>query len=185
VVSGGDSGTCARSGKALASSSFRPLRRSVSGGLRTCGKTERTPAHFQSEQSDGTRLSSGESGDRSWWKLFGCRLISSRSTFRVSPRPGVTGSDLRVRSRARGVGRATGPREAGTCTEKSEKAHESIDPHAYFSRRERISAGSKALKLRGIVTSWSSEQEHAMSETARGKRRREVHGSAEGKGSGG
>jgi hypothetical protein len=30
----------------------------------------------------------------------------------------------------------------------------------------RISAESKALELRGIVTSWSSEQEHAMSETA-------------------
>jgi hypothetical protein len=44
----------------------------------------------------------------------------------------------------------------------------------------RISAESKALELRGIVTSWSSEQEHAMSETAGGFRRREAYGSAEG-----
>jgi hypothetical protein len=31
----------------------------------------------------------------------------------------------------------------------------------------RILAGSKTLKLRGIVTSWSSEQQDAMSKTAR------------------
>ena len=44
----------------------------------------------------------------------------------------------------------------------------------------RISAESKALELRGIVTSWSSEQEHAMSGTAGGFRHREVYGSVEG-----
>jgi hypothetical protein len=33
-------------------------------------------------------------------------------------------------------------------------------------RRVRISAGSKTLKLRGIVIFWSSEQQNAMSRTA-------------------
>jgi hypothetical protein len=38
--------------------------------------------------------------------------------------------------------------------------------------RVRISAGSKALELRGIVIFWFSEQENAMPETAGGQRRR-------------
>lgn len=49
----------------------------------------------------------------------------------------------------------------------------------------RTSVGSKALELRGIVNFWSSEQEHAMPETARGQRRRKAYGSIEGKGSAG
>jgi hypothetical protein len=74
--------------------------------------------------------------------------------------------------------RSHGPRD--------EKAHESIDPHSTpVGCRERIRAGSKALELRGIVTLWSSEQKDAMSETARGQRRRKAYGSARGKRSGG
>jgi len=64
---------------------------------------------------------------------------------------------------------------------KSEKSHESIGPRAHRSSRVRISAGSKALKLRGIVTFWSSEQEDAMSETTGGQGSLKVQGSAEGK----
>jgi len=48
---------------------------------------------------------------------------------------------------------------------KRRKAHESSGRGRPRFAAVRISAESKALKLRGIVTSWSSEQEHAMSET--------------------
>jgi hypothetical protein len=68
---------------------------------------------------------------------------------------------------------------------RGRKAHESIGLVELRFGEERISAGSKALELRGMVTSWSSEQEHAMPETARGYRCRKAHGSVEGKGSGG
>jgi hypothetical protein len=51
-------------------------------------------------------------------------------------------------------------------TPKRRKAHESSGRGRPRFAAVRISAESKALKLRGIVTSWSSEQEHAMSETA-------------------
>jgi hypothetical protein len=79
-------------------------------------------------------------------------------------------------------------REAGStaCGERSGEAsetHESIGLSQPRLSQVRISAGSKALELRGIVNSWSSEQEHAMPETARGHRRREAYGSVEGKGS--
>lgn len=49
----------------------------------------------------------------------------------------------------------------------------------------RILAGSKALKSRGIVILWSSEQKNAISETTRGQRRRKAYGSARGKSSAG
>ena len=49
---------------------------------------------------------------------------------------------------------------------KRQKAHESIGCGGPRFAAVRISAESNALELRGIVTSWSSEQEHAMSETA-------------------
>jgi hypothetical protein len=51
------------------------------------------------------------------------------------------------------------------------EAHESIGPRRLRLVRVRIFAESKALELRGIVTSWSSEQDDAMSETAGGHRR--------------
>ena len=47
--------------------------------------------------------------------------------------------------------------------EKSMRASAVADPGL---PQVRISAESIALELRGIVTSWSSEQEHAMSGTA-------------------
>jgi len=65
-------------------------------------------------------------------------------------------------------------------TLKRRKAHESSGRDRPRFAAVRISAESNALKSRGIVTSWSSEQEHAMSETAGGSRHREVYGSAEG-----
>ena len=49
---------------------------------------------------------------------------------------------------------------------KRREAHESIGRGEPRFAAVRISAESNALELRGIVTSWSSEQEHAMSETA-------------------
>jgi len=96
----------------------------------------------------------------------------------------AVGSVLRGRSWAQGGDRATGLREteSGTWERESPREHR---PARVNSRRVRIFAGSKALKSRGIVTFWSSEQENAMSETAGGHRRREAYGSAEGKGSGG
>jgi hypothetical protein len=94
-------------------------------------------------------------------------------------------TSLRTPFRSRGVDRATGLRETEMRTSRSEKAHESIGPNAHISRRVRISAGSKALKPGGLVNSWSTDPEHALTEPARGQRRRAAHGSAEGKGSGG
>lgn len=49
---------------------------------------------------------------------------------------------------------------------KRREAHESSGRGEPRFAAVRISAESKALELRGIVTSWSSEQEHAMSKTA-------------------
>jgi len=54
---------------------------------------------------------------------------------------------------------------ADTVSERR-KAHESSGRGGPRFAAVRISTESKALELRGIVTSWSSEQEHAMSETA-------------------
>jgi hypothetical protein len=67
------------------------------------------------------------------------------------------------------------------------KTQESIDPAGPSGSAIgiRILAGRKALELRGIVILWSSEQKNAMSETARGQRRRKARGSARGKSSAG
>jgi hypothetical protein len=51
---------------------------------------------------------------------------------------------------------------------RGDEAQESIGPVELRFGRRRILAGSKAPKLRGIVTFWSSEQKTAMSETAWG-----------------
>jgi hypothetical protein len=51
-------------------------------------------------------------------------------------------------------------------TSKRQEAHESIGCGRPRFAAVRISAESNALELRGIVTSRSSELEHAMSETA-------------------
>jgi hypothetical protein len=63
---------------------------------------------------------------------------------------------------------------------RGRKAHESIGFSELRFAGVRIFAGSKALKSRGIVNFWFSEQEYAMSETARGHGRRKAYGSAEG-----
>jgi len=68
---------------------------------------------------------------------------------------------------------------------RGRKAHESIGFRELRFEGVRIFAGSKALKSRGMVTFWSSEQENAMPETTGGQRRRKAYGSARGKRSGG
>jgi hypothetical protein len=50
---------------------------------------------------------------------------------------------------------------------EAEETHESIGLIPLRRERVRILAGSKPLEPRGIVTFWSSEQQDAMSETAR------------------
>jgi hypothetical protein len=57
-------------------------------------------------------------------------------------------------------------RRSGCALERRCKTQESIDLRGLRPARVRISAGSKALELRGIVTFWSSEQKNAMSKTA-------------------
>jgi hypothetical protein len=67
--------------------------------------------------------------------------------------------------------REAGSAACGECSGEASEAHESIGLPQPRLSQVRISAGSKALELRGIVNSWSSEQEHAMPETAGGQRR--------------
>jgi hypothetical protein len=76
--------------------------------------------------------------------------------------------------------REAGPAALGERSGEASETHESIGLLQLRLSPIRISAGSKALELRGIVNFWSSEQEHAMPETARGQRRRKACGSAEG-----
>jgi hypothetical protein len=59
------------------------------------------------------------------------------------------------------------PRPSRNALERQE-AQESIGSSRFRPGWVRIRAGSKALELRGNVTSWSSEQEDALPETARG-----------------
>lgn len=81
-------------------------------------------------------------------------------------------------------------REAG-CAPRGDRSGEAKKPMRASAladrgpQRVRTSVGSKALELRGIVISWSSEQEHAMPETAGGHGRRKACGSTEGKRSAG
>jgi hypothetical protein len=82
-----------------------------------------------------------------------------------------------------GMGREADPTALELCSGEALQTHESIGRFGSRSGRIRTSAGSKALKLRGIVVFWSSEQKSAMSETARGHWRRKAYGSAEGKSS--
>jgi len=81
-------------------------------------------------------------------------------------------------------------REAGCapCGDRSGEAKSPMRASAWADRgpcKVRISVGSKALKLRGVVNSWSSEHECAMPKTAGGQRRRKACGSTEGKRSAG
>ena len=71
----------------------------------------------------------------------------------------------RTRREGTGTGKPVSFR-IGEKVPKRRKAHESSGRGEPRFAAVRISTESKALELRGIVTSWSSEQEHAMSKTA-------------------
>jgi hypothetical protein len=90
----------------------------------------------------------------------------------------------------RGEAQEGSAREAGCvpCGDRSGEAKLPMRASASADRgpcKVRISVGSKALKLRGIVNFWSSEHEYAMPKTAGGPRRRKACGSTEGKRSAG
>lgn len=84
-------------------------------------------------------------------------------------RAAVLPQDGGRKRRKEGAGKPV-PRRTGNALErrKSPREHRSAPLRR---SRVRILAGSKALKLRGIVAFWSSEQENAMPETAGGHRR--------------
>jgi hypothetical protein len=158
------------------------------GGLRASRFGCAGLAHFRSDNSDGTPLSSGETEDRSLvenLKRVGC---SRKGAPYPRAREGLEAPRCRP-PRGRwwkaheGRSREAGSTVRGERSGEAPKAHESIGFRRLRSVEVRIFAGSKALELRGIVTSWSSEQEHAMPETARGHRHRKVYGSAGGKSS--
>jgi hypothetical protein len=90
----------------------------------------------------------------------------------------------REKRRKEGAGKPV-PRRAGKALWRGVNAQESIGSGGPRSTGVRIFAGSKALESRGMVIFWSSEQENAMPETARGQWRRKAYGSAEGKRSAG
>jgi hypothetical protein len=94
-------------------------------------------------------------------------------------RPSGRGYEKRKRE---GVGKPI-PRRSGRALKRRRETQESIDPAGLRPGRARIPAGSNALELRGIVIFWSSEQKSAMSETARGPRRRKAYGPAGGESS--
>jgi hypothetical protein len=137
-----------------------------------------------------TSLLSGEPEDRSWWmpgrngtRFFGTGFLHPALRSRVRPIR-FFGTGRSCRSGNSGVlrgGRARRVRflrtrrmEAGqpaslpaiAVSSERRKAHESSGRGGPRFAAVRISTESKALELRGIVTSWSSEQEHAMSKTA-------------------
>jgi hypothetical protein len=128
----------------------------------------------------------GRTEDRSWWK-------TSREPAGFARDPPVRACVHPLERRPAslpeaGCGKAQEGRvrEAGLapCGDRSGEALKPMRASARPGRglwRVRISVVSKALKLRGIVNSWSSEQEHAMPETAGGQRRRKAYGSTGGK----
>ena len=95
---------------------------------------------------------SSEPGGLQGWKL--------RSVQRGS------GSSSPVSQGTKDGSRATGFAPDHAVSSERRKAHESSGRGEPRFAAVRISTESKALELRGIVTSWSSEQEHAMSKTA-------------------
>jgi hypothetical protein len=122
--------------------------------------------HFRSGKTDGTPLSSGETEDRSLVETSRESGVPARE-----PPTRALGKALErrtvvllegggVKRRKEGAGKPA-PRCAGNALErrKSPREYRLISASAGW---ERILAGSKALKLRGIVAFWSSEQEHAM-----------------------
>ena len=128
-------------------------------------------SHFRIGFPIRTPLLSGEPEDRSWWMPCG---VGSGSSERDRPLVWKSRNAERAWARRVRVLIAGRVRDWATsfaldrwfrlrCGEKPMRATAVVDPGLPLVR---ISAESKALELRGIVTSWSSEQEHAMSETA-------------------
>ena len=148
---------------------------------------EETSSVLGRSNPNGTSLSSGELEDRSRWQT------SRESVWSSDPASSDVGKALerracfafgwsREKRRREGVGKPT-LRRAGCALERRCKTQESIDPVGLRPVRARTLSKKKALKLRGIVAFWSSEQESAMSETARGYRRRKAHGFVRGESS--
>jgi hypothetical protein len=96
---------------------------------------------------------------------------AARASVKALERRAPDLSEIERRKRRREEGGRPSSRRAGKRSGEARKTHESIGPRLLRLAWVRISAGSKALELRGIVTSWSSEQDDAMSETAGGHRR--------------
>jgi len=97
----------------------------------------------------------------------GARESSSYSSVRQSPEaPGSLsprdGMQKAQEGRFREAGSPADVERSGEATE----SHESIGSGLPWRSGKRIPAGRKTLKPRGIVTSWSSELEDAMSRTA-------------------
>jgi hypothetical protein len=114
---------------------------------------------------------SGEPEDRSWWvpgrslaRFFGTRSAAGLEIPECPSRLGLVEFGLfGHEGRGRFADPASDQRFRLRNGRKPMRATAVADPGSPLVR---ISAESKALELRGIVTSWSSEQEHAMSETA-------------------
>jgi hypothetical protein len=102
-------------------------------------------------------------------------------------RPWSAGRSVSLRRAVESArGKGTGSRSHGfvsNALERPKSPREYRPARARARGRVRILAGSNALESRGIMISWSSEQENVMSETTRGPRRRKAYGSAGGKSS--
>lgn len=134
-----------------------------------CGKP--WTSHFRIGIPIRTPLLSGEPEDRSWWmpvrsriRFFGTR---SAAGLEIPECRGGLGSSSSSFTAGRVRGWATSSASDRWFKlrygEKPMRASAAADPGLPLVR---IFAESKTLELRGIVTSWSSEQEHAMSGTA-------------------
>jgi hypothetical protein len=140
--------------------------RSIPAGLLTSGRIIPTGRHCHRVHSE----------DRSWWKTSRELAGSARSlSVRVlakslERRPLGLFETLRAKRRRDGPGKP-GLRYAGTALERRKTPMRASACTGRGPPQVRTSVGSKVLELRGIVNSWSSEQEHAMPETARGQRR--------------
>jgi hypothetical protein len=127
----------------------------------------------------------GRTEDRSWWKTSrestGFARVPSARPFAIPLKRRL----VSLPEAGHGKAQEGWNREAGSAT-CGERSGEERKPKRASTRpgrgpwRARISVVSKALKLRGIVNFWSSEQERAMPETAGGPRRRKACGSTEG-----
>jgi hypothetical protein len=97
------------------------------------------------------------------------REAGGEPTVRQDPEvPGVSSPVERTQKAQEGRVREAGSTAEGDKLWRGEEKPKRVSAQSGFGRRRvRISAGSKTLKLRGIVIFWSSEQQNAMSRTAR------------------